>query len=561
MKIRFLTLFLLLGTPTVPSIQALTQFSTLVEACFNRKECIFPYDFFRLHNDYFKLHPEQQYPLLESWAKGTCPESIIPLILLPQPIFSPLISQNEFVKIAKEFIRKSTEERPADAKSTKIKDALVLQKIAISPDKKLIVFGDLHGTLHSFLRSLPNYLSDENFKLKDGYVFLFTGDLTDRCSYGTEVLYVWMRLKLANWDHVYLTRGNHENIEMNRLWGLSTEWWHKYSNELPKWLSMLYNQLPLGLVVQYGHNRIFVSHAGLPTTISHDFLNNPYSPSFLKIGEQNFTFEYETKYEAECNDIIKRLTWSDIGLENIGRPAHIEEYRPLISVKTASDFLNAHEFTLWLRGHQHYDCGLKMFRPKIPALMPEETPINDPIPWKSVVTKEDQDNPQGFLTEHYLPILTCSSGAGTLNINEDSHIILQHDEENKLRLLVYEKLGTWDCTKNISCWVPLKPEPIVIAPAPDTDKAFYTDLLISYPQESRAAIIGFWLQEAKTEEDLELFQSLITHPHAKITEKAQETLSTFTKETQEKLIGVPRKKQRILKRNPLREESPPKALY
>ena len=48
---------------------------------------------------------------------------------------------------------------------------------------------------------------------------VFLGDYTDRGSYGVEVMYVLMRLKVENPDQVWMARGNHEDILIDHeLW-------------------------------------------------------------------------------------------------------------------------------------------------------------------------------------------------------------------------------------------------------------------------------------------------------------------------------------------------------
>ncbi len=94
-----------------------------------------------------------------------------------------------------------------------------VQKKVIPAGSKVCFMGDIHGSLHSLLRNLKrlqllDFLGDD-FKLKEGNYMVFLGDYVDRGTYGIEVLYLLMCLKLANWDKVILLRGNHELVSIN----------------------------------------------------------------------------------------------------------------------------------------------------------------------------------------------------------------------------------------------------------------------------------------------------------------------------------------------------------
>jgi hypothetical protein len=90
------------------------------------------------------------------------------------------------------------------------------QRVIFKPHTKIALFGDLHGSIHSFMRDLlklrdEGYL-DNNFKItKDNFYLLFLGDYIDRGIYGVEVMYTLARLKIANPEHTLIVRGNHED--------------------------------------------------------------------------------------------------------------------------------------------------------------------------------------------------------------------------------------------------------------------------------------------------------------------------------------------------------------
>lgn len=107
----------------------------------------------------------------------------------------------------------------------KDKDTLLpfIQKVLLPQNAVLAAFGDLHGSLHSLLRELgglvdQGYLSDD-FRIRGEwrkrFFIVFLGDYVDRGSYGVEVFATLLRLKIANPDNVFFSRGNHEDKAQN----------------------------------------------------------------------------------------------------------------------------------------------------------------------------------------------------------------------------------------------------------------------------------------------------------------------------------------------------------
>jgi predicted MPP superfamily phosphohydrolase len=126
------------------------------------------------------------------------------------------------------------------------------QKIKIPENSDIIVMSDLHGSLHSLLRNLWRLVMagfiNKDFKIVNPNI-IFTGDFVDRGRYSIEVLYTIIRLKLANFDNVYMLRGNHENQCISEQYGLLDELKLKYDNQSRRVfndISNFYRFLPVG---------------------------------------------------------------------------------------------------------------------------------------------------------------------------------------------------------------------------------------------------------------------------------------------------------------------------
>ena len=103
-----------------------------------------------------------------------------------------------------------------------------VQKVTVNPNDKICVFGDIHGSIHSLLRNLLRLIAlgyiDKDLKIKgDNFKIVFLGDLINRGSYSTEVLYLFLNLLKINPGNVHITRGNHEEYYMPTIFRLQHE--------------------------------------------------------------------------------------------------------------------------------------------------------------------------------------------------------------------------------------------------------------------------------------------------------------------------------------------------
>eukprot|EP00484_Ammonia_sp_Unknown_P018174 CAMPEP_0197029642 /NCGR_PEP_ID=MMETSP1384-20130603/9048_1 /TAXON_ID=29189 /ORGANISM="Ammonia sp." /LENGTH=531 /DNA_ID=CAMNT_0042458849 /DNA_START=61 /DNA_END=1656 /DNA_ORIENTATION=+ len=117
------------------------------------------------------------------------------------------------------------------------------------------ICGDVHGQYYDYLHiyKLNGLPSKSN-------AYLFNGDFVDRGSWSCEVILSMLALKVLYPSHFMMTRGNHETINMNNMYGFKGEVEHKYSSKVFDLFTEIFNALPLAYVL--GH-KIFVCHGGL----------------------------------------------------------------------------------------------------------------------------------------------------------------------------------------------------------------------------------------------------------------------------------------------------------
>ncbi|XP_013171099.1 PREDICTED: serine/threonine-protein phosphatase 5 [Papilio xuthus] len=130
-----------------------------------------------------------------------------------------------------------------------------LVDIKVPDDKKFTVCGDIHGQFYDLMNifKLNGLPSEEN-------PYLFNGDFVDRGSFSVECIFTLFSFKLLYPDHFFMSRGNHESLDMNRMYGFRGEVTFKYTAQMADLFTEVYNWLPLAHCI---NNRVLVMHGGL----------------------------------------------------------------------------------------------------------------------------------------------------------------------------------------------------------------------------------------------------------------------------------------------------------
>jgi hypothetical protein len=99
-----------------------------------------------------------------------------------------------------------------------------IHKLTVSDDDKVIVFGDYHGSYHTFFRNITRLhimgvLDFTEHRVNKNYYVIFLGDIVDRGSYSIEILYILFKFINNSEGRMILIRGNHEEIATNTRYG------------------------------------------------------------------------------------------------------------------------------------------------------------------------------------------------------------------------------------------------------------------------------------------------------------------------------------------------------
>lgn len=128
-------------------------------------------------------------------------------------------------------------------------------EITVPENGNFTVCGDIHGQFYDLLNifSLNGHPSPEN-------PYLFNGDFVDRGSFSCEVIFTLFSYKLLYPDHFFMSRGNHESIYMNQMYGFEGEVKSKYTADMSDLFTEVYNWLPLCHLI---NQKALVMHGGL----------------------------------------------------------------------------------------------------------------------------------------------------------------------------------------------------------------------------------------------------------------------------------------------------------
>ena len=101
----------------------------------------------------------------------------------------------------------------------------------------VVIAGDVHGQFNDVLR-----MFEENGRPEKGQRYLFLGDYVDRGPQSVECICLLLAYKIKYPNDFYLIRGNHEERQLNSLYGFLEECQTHHSQKLWNMLNrVMYN--------------------------------------------------------------------------------------------------------------------------------------------------------------------------------------------------------------------------------------------------------------------------------------------------------------------------------
>jgi serine/threonine-protein phosphatase 5 len=105
-----------------------------------------------------------------------------------------------------------------------VKDLPSLVDVLVEPGHAITVCGDTHGQFFDLM-----HIFDLNGNPSVENPYVFNGDFVDRGSFSVEVILTLMAWKILEPSCMHLTRGNHEAMSLNKIYGFEGEVKSKYN--------------------------------------------------------------------------------------------------------------------------------------------------------------------------------------------------------------------------------------------------------------------------------------------------------------------------------------------
>ncbi|ELP87734.1 serine/threonine protein phosphatase PP1 isozyme, putative [Entamoeba invadens IP1] len=221
------------------------------------------------------------------------------------------------------------------------KEVIMEDKTLMELKAPINVIGDLHGQYTDLVR----FLKATNYKTES---FLFLGDFVDRGFHSLEVLCLVYALKLRYPKQYFLIRGNHESVEINRVFGFYDECVRVYDESIWKLFNETFAYLPILAIIE---KRIFCVHGGISPDLR--------LPDVEKIIRP---------LQIPCGGTVCDLLWADPGAMSGWKPNTVRGMSVFFGEDVCEDFMRKNNLELICRGHEAVDGYQFKFNKKLVTL-------------------------------------------------------------------------------------------------------------------------------------------------------------------------------------------------
>ena len=237
--------------------------------------------------------------------------------------------------------------------------------IEIQENEKLIIFGDLHGSYHSFFRiftrlHILGVINFPEFIINEGYRIIFLGDIADRGQYALEIFYIISKFIINNNTDtllkIIINRGNHEDprIWHNGEFGFDKEIKQKFEHKNYKLtnknpdavityediINIMINLLSYcstAIILKYINNKYWLCHGGFPIGV-------PSERTIFQIPSDKIKFYEPVDY------IPYQIRWSDF-TNTHESSIDMRTNRPQIGIIKLKQFMTKNKIKFIIRGH------------------------------------------------------------------------------------------------------------------------------------------------------------------------------------------------------------------
>jgi len=239
-------------------------------------------------------------------------------------------------------------ENPFIKRKDVLTDPSFSEKIDVPMGYKIIVIGDLHSGLQSLVQIIDNLVEkgilSNNLELKHGYLLIFLGDLIDRGGLGLDILHIVFRIKVLNFQNMFIINGNHEDVSMYNKGG--------FGHELSTQILNQEHVIKIQSLLTYLPSVIFafLNDSSEWLQFNHGGIEPEYNPR--EFMESDFDYHFHG-FDIGHDLVYMGLRWNDFngnvrGLGLSSRGSNVFEYG-----KDATErYLSENNISGIIRGHQ-----------------------------------------------------------------------------------------------------------------------------------------------------------------------------------------------------------------
>ena len=237
----------------------------------------------QLGNLYSRMSLVEDYTKLSSWRETT---RTLPFNYIQRdfPEGTPsLVDYTTYKKLLEEVAQLNIKQANSVLGNDQIQEEgnyfpLVARRLIADFPTSIYCWGDLHGDIHTLIISLrvlyrEGVIRDDFVIAKPNVLFVFNGDYVDRGWFGVAVHAVLCLLRKNNPRNVFLMRGNHEDLKIDKQYGFIEELENKFTeykqdiSELNSTIKLVYDFCPVVMYVgaRQGskHNYLHFCHGAL----------------------------------------------------------------------------------------------------------------------------------------------------------------------------------------------------------------------------------------------------------------------------------------------------------
>lgn len=308
------------------------------------------------------------------------------------------------------------------------------KKVVLEPQigTKIIIFGDIHGAIHSFYRDLIElknigYLGEDLKITRDNLFIIIIGDAVNKNPYSLEVLNTILLLMDKNPKQVIYSQGNHERNEYWENFQMVSELKIKgeelskdissetpLKNEINKFFDTLCQTV---LIKCKNEDKIIITHAKVQEPINGKI-------KLIIFGEKKF-------------DVLKESS----GLEFIGYKKGAAKWSTLsCPTKTYQDFFNFHNdaFSELLIGNSAKNSEISVYKRNINGAWPgkfEKISYNPVFGYEIKNKKDDIENRQILTIGSSMALTGVTGPLGYENKAGLESAILKNNKNNEILIM------------------------------------------------------------------------------------------------------------------------------